>query len=241
MDQTYKILVVDDHAEIRELLKRFMTPHGFIVTTAEDGVGMEQAMRQQSFDLIILDLMLPGKDGVTLCREVRSSSNIPIIMLTALGEEIDRIIGLEVGADDYLAKPFNPRELLARIKSVLRRHLAIPSVSERVSNNKLNYTFNGWSLNSTTRELLNNNGVLVSLTSTEFELLLAFLTNPNAVLTREDLLKLVQGRGADVYDRAIDTLISRLRKKIEANPKEPKLIKTIWGGGYQFSCEVRND
>ena len=122
MDQTYKILVVDDHAEIRELLKRFMTPHGFIVTTAEDGVGMEQAMRQQSFDLIILDLMLPGKDGVTLCREVRSSSNIPIIMLTALGEEIDRIIGLEVGADDYLAKPFNPRELLARIKSVLRRH-----------------------------------------------------------------------------------------------------------------------
>lgn len=241
MDQTYKILVVDDHAEIRELLKRFMTPHGFIVTTAEDGVGMEQAMIQQSFDLIILDLMLPGKDGVTLCREVRSSSNIPIIMLTALGEEIDRIIGLEVGADDYLAKPFNPRELLARIKSVLRRHLAIPSVSERVSNNKLNYTFNGWSLNSTTRELLNNNGVLVSLTSTEFELLLAFLTNPNAVLTREDLLKLVQGRGADVYDRAIDTLISRLRKKIEANPKEPKLIKTIWGGGYQFSCEVRND
>lgn len=241
MDQTYKILVVDDHAEIRELLKRFMTPHGFIVTTAEDGVGMEQAMRQQSFDLIILDLMLPGKDGVTLCREVRSSSNIPIIMLTALGEEIDRIIGLEVGADDYLAKPFNPRELLARIKSVLRRHLAIPSVSERVSNNNLDYTFNGWSLNSTTRELLNNNGVLVSLTSTEFELLLAFLTNPNAVLTREDLLKLVQGRGADVYDRAIDTLISRLRKKIEANPKEPKLIKTIWGGGYQFSCEVRND
>jgi two-component system OmpR family response regulator len=241
MGQTYKILVVDDHAEIRELLKRFMTPHGFIVTTAEDGVGMEQAMRQQSFDLIILDLMLPGKDGVTLCREVRSSSNIPIIMLTALGEEIDRIIGLEVGADDYLAKPFNPRELLARIKSVLRRHLAIPSVSERVSNNNLDYTFNGWSLNSTTRELLNNNGVLVSLTSTEFELLLAFLTNPNAVLTREDLLKLVQGRGADVYDRAIDTLISRLRKKIEANPKEPKLIKTIWGGGYQFSCEVRND
>jgi two-component system OmpR family response regulator len=241
MGQTYKILVVDDHAEIRELLKRFMTPHGFIVTTAEDGVGMEQAMRQQSFDLIILDLMLPGKDGVTLCREVRSSSNIPIIMLTALGEEIDRIIGLEVGADDYLAKPFNPRELLARIKSVLRRHLAIPSVSERVSNNNLDYTFNGWSLNSTTRELLNNNGVLVSLTSTEFELLLAFLTNPNAVMTREDLLKLVQGRGADVYDRAIDTLISRLRKKIEANPKEPKLIKTIWGGGYQFSCEVRND
>ncbi|MDG3084984.1 response regulator [Vibrio hannami] len=241
MDQTYRILVVDDHAEIRELLKRFLTPHGFHVVTAEDGDSMERAMRQQSFDLIILDLMLPGKDGVTLCREVRMTSNIPIIMLTALGEEIDRIIGLEVGADDYLAKPFNPRELLARIKSVLRRHFSIPGVSEQASTTNSNYSFAGWKLNTTTRELFDGSGVLVSLTSTEFELLVAFLTHPNVVLSREDLLKLVQGRGADVYDRAIDTLISRLRRKIEVNPKEPKLIKTIWGGGYQLSCEVNHD
>lgn len=241
MDQTYRVLVVDDHAEIRELLKRFLTPHGFHVVTAEDGDSMEKAMRQQSFDLIILDLMLPGKDGVTLCREVRMTSNIPIIMLTALGEGIDRIIGLEVGADDYLAKPFNPRELLARIKSVLRRHFAIPSVNEQASTTHSNYTFAGWALNTTTRELLDSRGVLISLTSTEFELLVAFLTHPNVVLSREDLLKLVQGRGADVYDRAIDTLISRLRRKVEENPKEPKLIKTIWGSGYQLSCEVNHD
>lgn len=241
MTQSYRILVVDDHSEIRELLKRFLSPHGFEVVTAEDGNSMEQAMSRGKFDLIILDLMLPGKDGVTLCREVRANSNVPIIMLTALGEEIDRIIGLEVGADDYLAKPFNPRELLARIKSVLRRHFSIPNVHELVASHHATYQFAGWSLNATSRELIDQDGTLISLTSTEFELLLAFLTHPNAVLSREDLLKLVQGRGADVYDRAIDTLISRLRKKIEVNSKEPKLIKTIWGGGYQFSCQVTHD
>lgn len=241
MEQSYRVLVVDDHAEIRELLKRFLTPHGFNVVTAEDGESMEKAMRQNPFDLIILDLMLPGKDGMTLCREIRATSNIPIIMLTALGEEIDRIIGLELGADDYLAKPFNPRELLARIKSVLRRHFTIPRINEQVSTIHSNYTFAAWSLSAITRELFDKSGVLVSLTSTEFELLLTFLTHPNVVLSREDLLKLVQGRGANVYDRAIDTLISRLRRKIEVNPKEPKLIKTIWGGGYQFSCEVHHD
>ena len=241
MEQAYRILVVDDHQEIRDLLKRFLTQHGLNVVTAADGDSMEKAMQHQRFDLIILDLMLPGKDGVTLCREVRAVSNIPIIMLTALGEEIDRIVGLEVGADDYLAKPFNPRELLARIKSVLRRHFTIPNVNEQVSTTHTKYDFSGWSLNVTTRELFDKNGVLISLTSTEFELLLAFLTHPNVVLKRENLLKLVQGRGADVYDRAIDTLISRLRKKIETDPKDPKLIKTIWGGGYQLSCEVNHD
>lgn len=241
MEQNYRILVVDDHAEIRELLKRFLTQHGFVVVTSADGNDMEKQMSQQQFDLIILDLMLPGRDGVTLCKEIRATSNIPIIMLTALGEEIDRIVGLEVGADDYIAKPFNPRELLARIKSVLRRHFTIPGVNEQASSVYLSYSFAGWSLNATTRELFNHQGVLVTLTSTEFELLLAFLTHPNVVLKREELLKLVQGRGADVYDRAIDTLISRLRKKIEENSKSPKLIKTIWGGGYQFTCEVKHD
>lgn len=240
MEHSYRILVVDDHAEIRELLKRYLTQHGLTVVTAADGDDMEKALSHQPFDLIILDLMLPGKDGVTLCKEIRATSNIPIIMLTALGEEIDRIVGLEVGADDYIAKPFNPRELLARIKSVLRRHFAIPNINQVNATTSANYSFAGWSLNSTTRELRTDTGVLVALTSTEFELLLAFLTHPNVVLKREDLLKLVQGRGADVYDRAVDTLISRLRKKIEVNPKEPKLIKTIWGGGYQLSCEVNH-
>jgi len=240
MERTYNILVVDDHRDIRELLHRFLIQHGFNVSIAADGGEMVKQMNHSHFDLLILDLMLPGKDGITLCREIRATSNIPIIMLTALGEEIDRIIGLEVGADDYIAKPFNPRELLARIKSVLRRHFMIPNVNEQLSTENIRYQFSGWALNSKTRELINPQAALVTLTSTEFELLLAFLLHPNVVLSREDLLKLVQGRGADVYDRAVDTLISRLRKKIEADPKSPKLIKTIWGGGYQFSCEVSN-
>lgn len=241
MDRGYNILVVDDHKEIRELLSRFLLQHGLNVSVAADDEEMEKLMHHSHFDLLILDLMLPGKDGVTLCREIRASSNIPIIMLTALGEEIDRIVGLEVGADDYIAKPFNPRELLARIKSVLRRHFTIPNVNEQLSTTNINYLFSGWVLNSKTRELINPDAILVTLTSTEFELLFAFLLHPNVVLTREDLLKLVQGRGADVYDRAVDSLISRLRKKIETDPKSPKLIKTIWGGGYQFSCEVSHD
>lgn len=238
MERAYQILVVDDHKDIRDLLQRFLQQHGLRVSTAADGVAMGKLMATQRFDLIILDLMLPGKDGITLCREIRSTSNVPIIMLTALGEEIDRIVGLEVGADDYVPKPFNPRELLARIKSVLRRHFAIPTLDEQLSSSPTLYRFADWQLNTLSRELQDPQGALVALTSTEFTLLLAFLAHPNVVLSREDILRLVQGRGADVYDRAIDTLISRLRKKIEPDPKQPRLIKTIWGGGYQLSCEV---
>jgi len=238
MSRAYHILVVDDHAEIRDLLKRFFQQYEFKVSVAADGNEMKAHLAHSSFDLVILDLMLPGKDGITLCRELRASSNIPIIMLTALSEDVDRIIGLEVGADDYVVKPFNPRELLARVKSVLRRHFAIPNIHEQIANKPAHYFFLGWKLNSTTRELHNADNILIALTSTEFELLIAFLTHPNVILSREDLLNLVQGRGGDVYDRAIDTLISRLRKKIEVDPKSPKLIKTIWGGGYRLSCEV---
>ncbi|MGE4261840.1 response regulator [Shewanella sp.] len=238
MERAYQILVVDDHKDIRDLLQRFLQQHGLRVSIAADGAAMEKLMATQRFDLIILDLMLPGKDGITLCREIRSTSNVPIIMLTALGEEIDRIVGLEVGADDYVPKPFNPRELLARIKSVLRRHFAIPTLDEQLSTSPTLYRFADWQLNTLSRELQDPQGALVALTSTEFTLLLAFLAHPNVVLSREDILRLVQGRGADVYDRAIDTLISRLRKKIEPDPKQPRLIKTIWGGGYQLSCEV---
>lgn len=241
MERTYHILVIDDHKDIRDLLQRFLQQHGLRVMTAADGNEMYQQMGHHHFDLLILDLMLPGKDGVTLCRELRAKSNIPIIMLTALGEDVDRIVGLEVGADDYVPKPFNPRELLARVKSVLRRHFAIPNVDEQVAAAPAEYEFSHWQLNSVSRELKDPQGALVSLTSTEFTMLMAFLSHPNVVLSRDDLLKLVQGRGADVYDRSIDTLISRLRKKIEEDPKQPKLIKTIWGGGYQFSCEVTHD
>lgn len=230
MSSAYHILIVDDHAEIRDLLKRFFQQHEYKVSVASDGNEMEEYLVHTNFDLIILDLMLPGKDGITLCREIRASSNIPIIMLTALGEDVDRIIGLEVGADDYVSKPFNPRELLARVKSVLRRHFSIPNILEKIASKPTHYSFSGWKLNSTTRELHNSDNILITLTSSEFELLVAFITHPNVVLSREDLLNLVQGRGGDVYDRAIDTLISRLRKKIEIDPKSPKLIKTIWGG-----------
>ncbi|KFZ38782.1 chemotaxis protein CheY [Shewanella mangrovi] len=240
MERAYQILVVDDHKDIRDLVQRFLQQHGLRVVTAADGVEMFKQLNAQRFDLIILDLMLPGKDGVTLCREIRANSNIPIIMLTALTEDVDRIIGLEVGADDYIPKPFNPRELLARIKSVLRRHFAIPNIEENAGSAPSHYQFAGWQLNVTSRELRDPAQALVTLTSTEFTTLMAFLSHPNVVLSRDDLLKLIQGRGADVYDRAIDTLISRLRKKIEQDPKQPKLIKTIWGGGYQFSCEVNH-
>ncbi len=238
MEHTQHILVVDDHHDIRDLLKRFLVQHGFQVSVAADGGEMDSCLAATRIDLIVLDLMLPGRDGITLCRELRTRSNTPVIMLTALGEEVDKIIGLEVGADDYLVKPFNPRELLARIKSVLRRHYAIPGLNEGLTKSVNTYHFSGWVLKPATRELFNLSGVMVSITSSEFELLMAFLSHPNVVLSRSDLLNLIQGRGGDVYDRTIDTLISRLRKKIEQDPKIPVYIKTIWGGGYQFSCEV---
>ncbi len=242
MQSANRILVVDDHADIRNLLQRFLTQHGYNVHTVADGKQMETFLAHYASDLIVLDLMLPGKDGLTLCRELRATSNVPVIMLTALGEELDKIIGLELGADDYLAKPFNPRELLARIKAVLRRHYSIPSVASGIcdGNSPVKYTFAAWTFDIATRELLSPDKCLVSLTSTEFSLLQAFVSHPHVVLSREELLNLVKGRGGDVYDRSIDTLISRLRRKIEPDPKKPRFIKTIWGGGYQFSCEVEN-
>ncbi|WP_019614013.1 response regulator [Psychromonas ossibalaenae] len=242
MESNNRILVVDDHADIRNLLKRFLTQHGYRVQTAADGHEMEVFLKHHSVDLIVLDLMMPGKDGLTLCRELRAVSNVPVIMLTALAEELDKIVGLELGADDYLAKPFNPRELLARIKAVLRRHYSIPAASGDIAeaDSPVRYLFASWSLDTTTRELISPDNCLISLTSTEFSLLHAFVSHPHVVLSREVLLNLAKGRGGDVYDRSIDTLISRLRKKIEPDPKKPCFIKTIWGGGYQFSCEVEN-
>lgn len=228
------LLIVDDHHEIRELLKRFFVQHNYRVTLAKDGREMKKILINAQIDLIVLDLMLPGEDGLTLCRDLRASSNIPIVMLTAMGDEMDKIIGLEMGADDYLSKPFNPRELLARIKAVLRRVNSLSAPVAAVNR----YHFAQWSIDIHKRELIDKEGVMVILSSAEFDLLRVFIEHPQRVLSRDQLLDLSKGRDGGVYDRAIDTLISRLRKKLEVDAKHPELIKTIWGGGYQFTCEV---
>ncbi|MGL4890653.1 MAG: response regulator, partial [Aeromonas veronii] len=227
------ILVVDDHSEIRDLLKRFLEQHGLRVSCARDGKEMKRLLEEREFDLLVLDLMMPGEDGLTLCRELRVKSNLPIIMLTAMGEETDRIIGLEMGADDYLAKPFNPRELLARIKAVMRRTQAETLPAAETLTRDLR--FDRWLLDVNRRELVDEDGVGLSLSTAEFDLLKVFLERPQRVLSRDQLLDLARGREAVAFDRAIDTLVSRLRRKLERDPKNPELIKTIWGGGYMFS------
>ncbi len=233
------ILVVDDHSEIRDLLKRFLEQHGMRVSCARDGKEMKRLLDEREFDLLVLDLMMPGEDGLTLCRELRVKSRLPIIMLTAMGEETDRIIGLEMGADDYLSKPFNPRELLARIKAVMRRtqaeSLPLPETLTR------DLRFDRWLLDVNRRELVDEEGVGMSLSTAEFDLLKVFLERPQRVLSRDQLLDLARGREAVAFDRAIDTLVSRLRRKLERDPKNPELIKTIWGGGYLFAADVTQE
>lgn len=236
MEKKPHLLIVDDHREIRDLVAKFMTGHGFRVTTARDGREMRRALDHSAIDLIVLDLMLPGEDGLTLCRDLRSRSNIPVVMLTAMGEETDRIVGLEMGADDYLPKPFNPRELLARIKAVLRRAQSLPEAGRPLKSGLVRFA--GWSLEAKKRELRSPDGVLVPLSTGEFNLLATFLQHPQHVLSREQLLDLIHGRGTAAFDRSIDTQVSRLRQKIEDNPREPKLIKTVWGGGYVFTPDV---
>ena len=230
------ILVVDDHSEIRDLLKRFLEQHGLRVSCARDGKEMKRLLEEREFDLLVLDLMMPGEDGLTLCRELRAKSSLPIIMLTAMGEETDRIIGLEMGADDYLAKPFNPRELLARIKAVMRRSQVEPQPAAETLTRDLR--FDRWLLDINRRELVDEDGVGLSLSTAEFDLLRVFLERPQRVLSRDPLLDLARGREAVAFDRAIDTLVSRLRRKLERDPKNPQLIKTIWGGGYLFAADV---
>ncbi|MFC5706281.1 response regulator [Aeromonas eucrenophila] len=233
------ILVVDDHSEIRDLLKRFLEQHGMRVSCARDGKEMKRLLDEREFDLLVLDLMMPGEDGLTLCRELRVKSRLPIIMLTAMGEETDRIIGLEMGADDYLAKPFNPRELLARIKAVMRRTQAEPQPAPDTLTRDLR--FDRWLLDINRRELVDEEGVGMSLSTAEFDLLKVFLERPQRVLSRDQLLDLARGREAVAFDRAVDTLVSRLRRKLERDPKNPELIKTIWGGGYLFAADVTQE
>jgi two-component system OmpR family response regulator len=237
MSETPHILVVDDHRDIRDLVSRFLTKHGYRVTTAADGKAMRRTLEVGRIDLIVLDLMLPGEDGLTLCRDLRAESQIPVIMLTAMGEETDRIIGLEMGADDYLAKPFNPRELLARIKAVLRRSQGLPRAL-RLEEDVSRVAFAGWTFDLSRRELITPDGVVLPLSKGEFTLLQAFVEHPRRVLSRDQLLDLARGRSANVFDRSIDTQVSRLRRKIEDDATNPEIIKTIWGDGYMFTPEV---
>jgi len=233
------ILVVDDHADIRDLLKRFLEQHGYRVSCARDGREMKKLLEHSTIQLIVLDLMLPGEDGLTLCRELRVHSAIPIVMLTSMGEDMDRIVGLEMGADDYLAKPFNPRELLARIKAVLRR--SQPQDEPPAEIGVAHYYFAQWQLDMLRRELVDSSGIGISLSTAEFDLLKVFLERPQRVLSRDQLLDLARGREAQAFDRAIDTQVSRLRRKLEQDAKNPELIKTVWGGGYLFAAEVTHD
>ncbi len=240
MDSSPHILIVDDDREIRDLLSRFLVKNGYRVAAAADGREMRKALADWAIDLIVLDLMLPGEDGLTLCRRLRSESSMPVIMLTAKGDEIDRIVGLEMGADDYLAKPFNARELLARIKAVLRRtgrpEGGLAGARRAVSGAVL--AFADWRLDLDKRELTAPDGVLVTLSAGEFGLLATLASHPQRVLSRDQLLDFARGREAQAFDRSIDVQISRLRRKIEADPREPALIKTVRGGGYLFTPKV---
>lgn len=231
-----KVLVVDDEASIRDPLGDYLTENGFEVTLAADAVEARAHLQRAPFHMIVLDVMMPGEDGFSLCRHIRETYDTPVVMLTARSEEIDRIIGLEIGADDYVPKPFNPRELLARVRAVLRRtnfHDAGETVAKATK-----LAFGDWVLNTQERALMDQDGVAVALSTGEYTLLHALLLRPHVVLTREQLLELTRGRVADVFDRSIDNMISRLRRKIEKDPKDPSIIKTVWGGGYIFAAEV---
>lgn len=237
MQGTPHILIVDDHREIRDLVSRALFKEGFRVSTAADGRAMRKIMADSRIDLILLDLMLPGEDGLSLCRTVRTESNVPIIMLTAKGEEVDRVIGLEMGADDYLPKPFGSRELIARIKAVLRRSQDKTSKRESEPGPK-SYHFDRWALDTGSRALVRDDEVTVPLSTGEYDLLIALVERPQRVLNRDQLLDLARGRATAGLDRSIDTQVSRLRKKLEIDPGDPKIIKTVWGGGYIFTPAV---
>lgn len=235
-DTSTHLLVVDDDREIRDLLTRYLTRHGYRVTAAKDGVEMRRYLADRNIDLIVLDLMMPGEDGLSLCRAVRAEGGPPVVMLSAMGEDADRILGLEIGADDYLPKPFNPRELVARIKAVLRRAQSGGNGAVSVGGT---IQFSGFLLDQAQRRLTDQKGEEVTLTAGEYELLVALATRPRRVLSRDDLLEITRGRSAGPFDRSIDVQISRLRRKIELDPADPAIIKTVRSGGYIFSPEVQ--
>jgi two-component system OmpR family response regulator len=239
--RTTRALIVDDNLELRELLGGYLHRFNIDSEAVGDGSGMRRALAEAHFDVIILDLMLPGEDGLELCRQLRSTSDIPILMLTARCEPTDRIIGLELGADDYMAKPFEPRELVARIQSILRRVRDDRDGSrgeqrQDKDQQRLSIRFDGWRLDSVLRQLQSPEGLVVPLSNAEFRLLWVFLERPRRVLSREQLLDAARGRSIEVFDRSIDLLVSRLRQKIGDDPKAPRLIKTVRGEGYLFDA-----
>ena len=236
MDRTDHILIVDDDAEIRTLLARYLEKNGLRATAVGDGRAMWQALAAAVFDLIVLALMLPGDDGLTLCRDLRARSDIPVVMLTARGEETDRVVGLEMGADDYLAKPFSARELLARIKSVLRRTRSLPPNLRPDDDARIR--FGGWTLDTQQRRLIAADGEVTALSGAEYRLLRIFVEHPNRVLNRDQLVELTQGREAEALDRSIDVQVSRLRHRLGDDPREPAIIKTVRGEGYVLSVSV---
>jgi two-component system OmpR family response regulator len=239
MENTDHILVVDDDHEIRELLASYLQKNGMRASLAANGRQMRALMEEQQFDLIVLDLMLPGEDGLSLCRDLRAGKwkSVPVLMLTARDEETDRIIGLEMGADDYLTKPFAARELLARIRSVLRRTRMLPP-NMVVKEPGQYIVFGDWKLDTVGRHLLDREGTMVSLSGAEYRLLRVFLDHPQRVLTRDQLLNLTQGREADLFDRSIDLLVSRVRQRLRDDAREPRYIKTLRSEGYVFSASV---
>jgi two-component system OmpR family response regulator len=230
------ILVVDDDPEIRRLLTQYLEKNGYRVTAVAEGGGMQMTLERTRVDLIVLDLMLPGMDGLELCRDLRARSKVPVIMLTARGDEMDRVLGLEMGADDYLAKPFSARELLARIKVVLRRVRDLPI--DPLAEDPERLEFNGWTLDTRTQHLISPDGLVLPLSQAEIRLLQTLLRHPNRALTRDQLLDLTQGREARPFDRSIDVLIGRLRKHLGDDAREPELIKTVRGRGYMLAVRV---
>jgi two-component system OmpR family response regulator len=236
MQKPTRALIVDDDKEICALLCSYLADFGIEARGVHDGAAMRRAIAEQAPDVIILDLMLPGEDGLTLCRQLRSSGNIPVIMLTARGEPADRVVGLELGADDYVVKPFDPRELVARVHTVLRRArgdggLASGGDIERVR-------FDGWTLDVSTRQLTTPREVVVPLSNAEFRLLWTFIERPRRVLNRDQLMDAARGGSSTAYDRSIDLLVSRLRQKLDDDPRDPKLLKTIRGEGYLFDARI---
>jgi len=234
MQRTEHILIVDDDVEIRHLLRDYLERNGLRATAVADGRGMRAALSKGQFDLVILDLMLPGEDGLVLCRELRAHSNLPVVMLTARGDETDRIVGLEMGADDYLPKPFNPRELLARIKAVLRRTQALPPTPELSEARCLHFA--GWTLDLARRQLVSATGVVVSLSGGEYRLLRIFLDHAQRVLSRDQLLDMSHGREGTPFDRSIDVQVGRLRRRL--GDDSASLIQTVRGEGYVLAAEV---
>jgi len=239
VDKMDHLLIVDDDKEIRDLLKQYLEKSNFKVSTAANGKQMRAVLAASTVDLIVLDLMMPYEDGLMLCRELTATQRhpIPILMLTARNEEVDRILGLEMGADDYLTKPFASRELLARIRAILRRARMIPPKLREIKSSRL-LSFGCWRLDTHARHLVDNSGAIVSLSGAEYRLLTVFLDHPQRILSRDQLLGLTQNRESDYFDRSIDILVSRLRKRLRDDPREPLYIKTLRSEGYIFSCSV---